>query len=127
MIARRLNEQEPPGELPAEAQPVVPDAAPPVADPPVEPETVDELRAAYARVRADNLTMAARLAALEAPPVERWVEIKRAARSSSKSDCEWLRRLAKAEKVEAKKEGGFWLVDENGPKLKAWLKRPLAK
>jgi hypothetical protein len=121
-----LAEQFPPGDPPAEAQPVA-DAAPPVADPPVEPETVDELRVAYVRVRADNEAMAARIARLEAPPVESWVEIKRAARSPSKSDCEWLRRLAKAEKVEAKKEGGFWLVDENGPKLKACLKRPLAK
>ena len=110
----------------AEAHPVVLDAAPPVVDPPI-PETVDELKAAYARLTADNAAMAARIARLEAPPEEHWVEIKRAARSASKSDCEWLRRLAKAEKVEAKKEGGFWLVDENGPKLKAWLKRPLAK
>ena len=99
----------------------------PLADTASEPETVDELRAAYARVRADNAAMAVRLAQLEAPPVENWVEIKRAARSASKSDCEYLRRLAKAEKVEAKKEGGLLLVDENGPKLKACLKRPLAK
>jgi hypothetical protein len=117
MIAPDLVDQEPPGDV----------VDPPVADPPAEPETVDELRAAYVRVRADNAAMAAKIAQLEAPPLENWVEIKRAARSASKSDCEWLRRLAKAEKVEAKKEGGFWLVDENGPKLKASLKRPLAK
>jgi hypothetical protein len=90
MVARGLTEQEPPGELPAEAQPVVDDAAPPV-----EPETdapVDVWKAAYAELRRSHAEQAERLAQYEAPePEEEWKPLKRGCGVCG-LDYEWVRK-----------------------------------
>jgi hypothetical protein len=99
---------------------IAPDVTEPVEP---EPETVDELKAAYAKLQEDNATMRARLAVYEAALPERWVELKKVARSARPSDLEWLRRRCEAKKVEAEKRDGRWFVNENGPRLKACLKR----
>lgn len=129
MIARDLIEHFDPAAEP----PVVPDdAAPPGVDmqpeiaavPPVDTAANDPLdRAEFVRLRQENAAMKARLAALETPALEHWVELKRAAPSPGRSNYEWLRRRVKAQEVEAKKERGRWRVDENGPKLKACLRK----
>lgn len=118
MIAPDLTEEFPPVDPPAA------DAASPV-DQPVEPaeQTVDELKAAYAKLQEDNAAMRARIAQLEAIPEERWVTLKKVARTPRPSDCEWLRRRCEAQKVEAEKRAGRWYVNENGPRLKACLNR----
>ena len=94
MIAPGLIEQLPPGDEAVDDPPAT-DA--PAVDTPAEPETVDGWRTAYARLQADNAAMAARLAQFEAPPVENWIELKRAAPTPSKSGCEWLRRRVRAQ------------------------------
>jgi hypothetical protein len=114
-----LVEQFPPGNdqeanLPLDASeglsPQVEAAADAPVDPPVEPETVDELRAAYARVRADNAAMAAKIAALEAPPVERWLPLKRGAAACG-LPYEYVRRLAVARRIGARREGKRLYID----------------
>jgi hypothetical protein len=127
VIARDLIEEFPPGD--AVAAPTSDEsAAAAAADAPVgatapEPETVDELKAANGKLQADNAAMRARIAQLEAPPVENWVELKKVARTPRPSDCEWLRRRCEAQKVEAQKVDGRWFVDANGPRLRACLSR----
>jgi hypothetical protein len=121
---------EPPGELRAEAQPV--DAAP-VAEaadpPPFEPETVDELRAANARLTADNAAMVARIAQLEAPPPERWMPLKRGAASCCPPQpYEHVRRLAADGEIRAKRVGKKcrrWHIDVAS--VDAYLKQNAAK
>jgi len=117
MTAAPLTEQEPPADPPAEAQPVA-DAAPLVVNPPVEPETVDELRVAYARVRVDNEAMAVRIAQLEAAPEERWMLLKPGA-AACRQPYEHVRRLAEANEIRARGEikpgrtRGCWWIDVN--------------
>jgi hypothetical protein len=117
VIAPDLTEEFP--ELPGD------DAAvdPPAARAAPEPATVDELQAAVARLESDNAAMKARIAQLEMPLAENWIELKRVARSPRPSDCEWLRRRCEAQKVEAEKRQGRWFINTNGPRLKACLNR----
>lgn len=90
---------------------IAPDVTEPV-DAPVEPEpeTVDELKAAYAKLQEDNAAMAARLAQLEAPPEERWMALKPGAAACG-LPYEHVRRLAVARRIGARREGKRLYID----------------
>jgi hypothetical protein len=118
MTVAGLAEQfEPPGDGAAvdppsrDVDPVGHPSNSPAVDAPAEPETVARLLAANAELRQKNAAMAARLAQLEAPP-ERWMPLKRgAAACRPPLPYEYVRRLAAADLIKAKRERRRWFID----------------
>jgi hypothetical protein len=129
MIARR-NEQFPPGDPPSEAQPVVPDTAPPVADaaPPAELDETARLLAASqahnAELVAETLELKARVAQLEAPPIK-WMRLKPACGACRPRPVPYEngRRWCLGNVVTARRRKGsrIWEVDFAALQRQQWI------